>query len=205
MEVRTQPVGPWPMNTYVLVDPTSGQSVLIDPGAEPTTLRQLLAGTTPLAILITHTHPDHIAALDEMRGELGIPVLAHPEARAAKPDRTLSGGDTFTVGQHTLHVYHTPGHSADMLTFLTGDDANGYTAIVGDTIFDGGPGRTWSAADFQTTLHTLRDMVLLWPDATTCHPGHGPAFKLGERRAAIEAFVQHEHGNFWGDATWDRV
>jgi glyoxylase-like metal-dependent hydrolase (beta-lactamase superfamily II) len=75
--------------------------------------------------------------------------------------------------------------------------------IVGDTLFDGGPGRTWSAEQFQTTLKTLREIVLNWPDETTCYPGHGPSFRLGDRRAAIEAFLNKDHGDFYGDATWD--
>jgi glyoxylase-like metal-dependent hydrolase (beta-lactamase superfamily II) len=75
--------------------------------------------------------------------------------------------------------------------------------VVGDTIFEGGPGKTWSAEDFQTTLQTLRQVILAWPDETVCYPGHGPHFRLGDRRAAIEAFLRKDHGEFCGDATWD--
>jgi glyoxylase-like metal-dependent hydrolase (beta-lactamase superfamily II) len=75
--------------------------------------------------------------------------------------------------------------------------------IVGDTIFDGGPGKTWSAEDFMVTLYTLRTIVMAWDDNTICYPGHGPSFRLGDRREAIEAFLNKDHGNFFGDATWD--
>ena len=54
--------------------------------------------------------------------------------------------------------------------------------IVGDTIFEGGPGKTWSPEGFQTTLTTLRKVVLPWPDETVCYPGHGPSFRLGDQR-----------------------
>ncbi len=202
--LRTRPVGAFMMNTYVLVCPDSQQSVLIDPGAEPATLQKLLADTTPVAILITHTHPDHIGALDTIREQLNVPVMSHPGPHvgnvAIAADRWLNDSDTITLGEHTLTAYHTPGHTPDMLCFAIHNDQR---IIVGDTIFDGGPGKTWSAQDFATTLNTLRTIVLAWSDDTVCYPGHGPAFRLGDRRPAIETFLHKDHGTFYGDATWD--
>ncbi len=203
MELRTRPVGSLQMNTHVLVCPATRTSVLIDPGAEPEILTELLADTIPIAILITHTHDDHVGALDEMRAQLDVPVMAHPgpRSRGMQPnaDRWLSHGDSVRMGEHTLKVFHTPGHSEDMLSFAIEND---HRVIVGDTLFDGGPGKTWSAEDFRTLLHTLRNQVLSWPDETICYPGHGPYFRLGDRRAAIAAFVAKDHGDFYGDAEW---
>jgi glyoxylase-like metal-dependent hydrolase (beta-lactamase superfamily II) len=164
----------------------------------------MVAASTPVAILLTHSHPDHIGALDEMRQRLGVPLMAHQQAAAhgIQSERALVDGDTVQVGSHRLRVYYTPGHIDDQICFAIEDDPR---TIVGDTIFAGGPGKTWSVEDFQTTLTTLRTVVLAWPDATVCYPGHGPAFRLGDIRAQVEAFVQQAHGAFYGDAEWPRV
>jgi glyoxylase-like metal-dependent hydrolase (beta-lactamase superfamily II) len=203
LDLRTRQVGPWGMNTYALVCPETGESILFDPGADPEILQEMLAGSTPVAIALTHTHYDHVGALDEMRQRLDVPLLAHPGPHAngmtLDADRWLEDGDTVQLGQHTLHVRYAPGHIGDQICFVIADDNR---VIVGDTIFDGGPGKTWDNEGFQTTLNTLRTVVLSWPDDTLCYPGHGPSFRLGDRRAAIEAFLAKDHGDFYGDAEW---
>lgn len=206
MELHTHPVGDWQMNAYSLICPRTQASVLIDPGAEPEQLMRLLEGSQPVAILVTHSHADHIGALEEMRRRLGVPVYAHagPHANNVEfaKDRTLRSGDTVKVGEYHLRVYEAPGHCDDQICFAVEGTP---TVIVGDTIFAGGPGATRTSAAFQTTLATLRNVVLSWPDESVCHPGHGPSFRLGDIRSAVEAFVARDHAGFFGDADWQMV
>ena len=199
MVLRVRPVGPWQMNAYALACPVSRQSVLIDPGAEPGTLKAFLADTLPVAILITHSHPDHTDALEEMRQSLRVPVMAHPAFAGATIDRGLADGDILTIGRYRLKAHHTPGHTPDQICLSVKGDNR---IIVGDTIFEGGPGKTWTPEDFQTTLNTLRRVILAWPDDTRCYPGHGSSFRLGDIRKQFESFLAKDHGRFCGDAVW---
>ena len=204
LDLRKRAVGPWPMNTYALVCPETGESILIDPGAEPETLAAMLGDSRPIAIVLTHTHPDHVGALDEMRDRLQVPLMAHPgphmQEIMPEADRELGDGDSVAVGNHRVRVLYAPGQIEDQICLAIEDDNR---VIVGDTIFEGGPGKTWSAEQFQATLRTLRNVVLSWPDDTLCYPGHGPSFRLGDIRADVEAFISRDHGDFFGDAEWD--
>lgn len=199
--LKTASVGPWPMNSYALICSDSGQSILIDPGDEPDKLTEMLFDTSPIAIILTHAHPDHIGVLAEMRDQLDVPVFMHPAdaPMMVMADAWFADGDTFTLGRHTLDIIHTPGHTHGMVTIMLPDQR----AIVGDTIFQGGPGKTWSPHAFKTTMETMRNIVFTWSDDTICYPGHGPSFRLGDERPDFEAFLQrNEFDGLFGDVSW---
>ncbi|MFK7804589.1 MAG: MBL fold metallo-hydrolase [Anaerolineae bacterium] len=204
--LKTAKVGPWGMNSYVLICPKTNESVLIDPGGDPEKLTQMLGDSRPVAVLLTHTHIDHVMALGTMLDQLRVPLYLHPGEHAADFEMPnckpffLNDGDTFSFGDQILHVSHTPGHIDDQICFLIKNDKR---IIVGDTIFEGGPGKTWSGAGFQQSLETIKNVVLSWPDDSDCYPGHGPSFQLGDIRPLVEKFIAKDHGDFFGDAEWN--
>lgn len=208
LELLVRQVGVWQMNAYGLICPVTRQSVLIDPGGDPEILAEMLQDTEPVAILLTHTHPDHTDAVEVMREQFGVPLMLYPgvhcEGFDLAADRWLCDGDVIRIGKSAVRVIHVLGHIDDQVCYAlweankTGD----LRAIVGDTIFEGGPGKTWSSEGFRLTLQTLRDIVLDWPDDAILYPGHGSSFRLGDIRADVESFIQRDHGDFFGDAVW---
>lgn len=201
-ELRSVVVGSAQENCYVLHDAASRECIVFDPGAEIEKILPLIGQSKVAMILLTHAHPDHIGAVNELRERTGAAVLVNPAEIPmlgdVKHDLAVYDGEVITWETRRIRAVQTPGHTAGMTTFIIGD-----IAIVGDTLFEGGPGRTESAADFQTTLETLRFTVLKWPDALVCYPGHGPSFLLGDILDRIRAFVEQEHPtDFFGDAEW---
>ena len=197
-------VGPWPMNTYVVICKHSGRSAIIDPGAEPDTILAMAQDTTVEKILLTHAHPDHVGALESVKTATGAPVFLHPLGReefGIEFDQPLSDGEILSVGDIELRAVHTPGHTPGMISLLID-----HRVLVGDTLFVGGPGRTWSSDDFATTMRTLQEIVFKWPDETEFYPGHGPQGTIGQERPAFEAFVARGWpDDLHGDVTWSDV
>jgi hydroxyacylglutathione hydrolase len=203
IKLITQAVGPWPMNTYIVIDEEKSNSAIVDPGADPDTILTLVEGTNIEAILITHGHPDHIGALAEVKAATQAPVYMNPlEAQEFDLDfdLPLEDGQIITLGNSRLNAIHTPGHTPGMTSL---DLADG-RILVGDTIFVGGPGKTWSEEDFATTMRTMQQIVFAWPDETRFYPGHGPSGVIGQERLAFEAFLARGWSpDLFGDVTWE--
>jgi glyoxylase-like metal-dependent hydrolase (beta-lactamase superfamily II) len=177
------------------------KGALVDPGGDLDRLKGALekAGVTLEKVLVTHGHLDHCGMAGELAKEMGVPIEGpheedrfwiaqldddgsrwNMEAHTFEPDRWLKNGDTVTVGNLTLDVYHCPGHTPGHVVF---HHAPSQFATVGDVLFQGSIGRTdFPRGDLQTLVNSITGR--LWPlgDETTFVPGHGPISTFGDER-----------------------
>ncbi|PZQ61878.1 MAG: hypothetical protein DI544_04485 [Sphingomonas taxi] len=178
------------------------KAAVVDPGGDLPRITAAIAqaGVTVEKILLTHGHIDHAGEAKPLAEQLGVPIEGPHEADrfwlarldedgrnwgirgvVFEPDRWLADGDTVTVGDLTLDVYHTPGHTAGHVIFH--HPASRF-AQVGDVLFQGSVGRT----DLPQGNHPqlIESIVTkLWPlgDDTAFIPGHGKPSTFAHERA----------------------
>jgi glyoxylase-like metal-dependent hydrolase (beta-lactamase superfamily II) len=201
LELQRIEVGPWPMNCYLLRCPATGEMAIVDPGADADTILALVGQGRVCCILLTHGHPDHVGALEEVRNTLGVPVGIHSadaKAYGLRADFSLVDGAEVKVGDQSLGIAHVPGHTPGSVCLRL----NG-RAVVGDAIFPGGPGHSASPDALLQSLESLHRQIFTWPDDVELHPGHGGHTTVGAERAAFERFVASEHpADLCGDVAW---
>jgi glyoxylase-like metal-dependent hydrolase (beta-lactamase superfamily II) len=194
-------LGPFGTNTYLLICRKTGDSVIVDAPGEADKVLKRLEGTQPRHILMTHNHMDHVEALADLKSALDVPLAAHADdadSLPVKPEQLLNDGDTVSFGDIQLKVLHTPGHTPGSLCFLTGK-----YLISGDTIFPGGPGKTWSPADFKTMVASLTAKIFSLADETEVYPGHGDGTVIKKERQEFETFsAKPRDPNLCGDVVW---
>lgn len=193
MKTITLQVGPIMTNCYLLCDEETGACAVVDPGAEADRVSRAAAqaGCTPVCILLTHGHYDHTGAVEELLKEFpGIPVYLNCRDVYGGSDRrmrqlfpplppTLSydDGDTVRVGNLTVCVLSTPGHSAGSVTLLCGD-----VMLAGDTLFAGSCGRTdLAGGSVDDMIVSLARLGRLEGEYRVL-PGHMGAFVLSRER-----------------------
>lgn len=192
-------VGPLETNCYLYFCPESRECAVIDPGAEADQIFPLITHLSlkPVIILNTHGHVDHTGANIEIKDRYGVPIAIHQDdlplleesiqlefglmlgaKPTPRPDRLLVDGDEVRVGQTSLKVIHTPGHSPGSVCFYTPG-----VLFSGDTLFCGGVGRTdLPGGSWKDLIRSLRTRVLTYPEETVVLPGHGPRTTIGEEK-----------------------
>ena len=192
-------------NTYFFIDPSTRQGFLIDPGAEPERLFQIIQenGLDIQAILLTHGHFDHTGAVAFLHERLGLPYYISPQGEAylTNPSLNLSAecgrhsvlteaqffrpGDVISLPANPafgVEVIATPGHTPDSVTLYSAAEK---AAFVGDTIFRGGPGLTrFPGGDPRALYASIMDRILTLPDDTALYSGHTPPTSVGAEKPA---------------------
>lgn len=177
-------------NTWILAEPGSGESIVVDPGPlEPAHLDALVQhvghrdGRVSL-ILLTHHHDDHAESARRFAEMTGAPVRA-----VGRGHDDLSDGDRLTVGGLELLVVRTPGHTADSTSFLLPAEQ---VLLTGDTVL--GRGSTVVAypdGDLAAYLRSLSRLEVLTGsgEVSALAPGHGPV--VPDAAAAVLAYSEH--------------
>ncbi len=190
MIIESLAVGPIMANCYILGCETTRQAAVIDPGDESDRILLALADhkLTVRYIINTHGHFDHVGGNRKLKDATGAPILIHASdapmldqlsASAASfglsaensppPDQTVADGDVITIGEVTLTVIHTPGHSPGSISLHTDNKV-----FVGDLLFAGSIGRTdLPGGDFDTLVASVRNKIFPLGDEVTVYSGHG--------------------------------
>ena len=202
--LRTKQVGPYSMNTYVIIDESTGTSAIVDPGGDPDKILQMTNGSKVEKIIITHGHFDNVLAVDDVKKTTGAEVFLHPADAGEFEldyDQPLSDGGEILIGSQKVSIYHIPGHTPGQCCI----DLRDGRILVGDTVFVGGPGKTATTEDFSTTMENLKSIVFKWPEETEFFPGHGPSGTISTEKPAFESFIARGWpGDTHGDVTWEK-
>jgi hydroxyacylglutathione hydrolase len=194
-------LGPWGTNAYIVVCRKTSDSLVVDAPAEAGTIVKKLRGTSPRYVLLTHDHMDHVGALAGLRKELKVPLAAHAADGARlspTPEIYVNDGDILKLGNLEVSVLHTPGHTAGSVCFKVDKHL-----FSGDTIFPGGPGKTWSPGAFGDIMLSIRNKILVLPDDTLIYPGHGETTVLKKEKEEIGIFSSRSHDpGLCGDVLW---
>ena len=174
------PVGGWPVNAYLLICKTTNNAAIIDTAAHPDLLLEQLDAhnVNPASILLTHAHSDHTDGLPKIQTATGCETYIHknePKPRSETRLHEVAHGDTLTVGELTVSVVNTPGHTPGGCSFITQ-----HVGFVGDAIFAGSVGGP--NISLQDEIESVRDNLLSLPDTVRLFPGHGPSTTVGEEK-----------------------
>jgi glyoxylase-like metal-dependent hydrolase (beta-lactamase superfamily II) len=212
------PTGALQANCFLLATGEGEACVIVDPGqdaVEPVEKAIREHRLSPVAVLLTHGHFDHVFSVTPICDGNDIPAWIHPddqamlsdpllgispesraffggvEMREPKEVRALTDGAELDLAGLTMTVDHTPGHTGGSVMFRAGSEEGGRLVLSGDTLFAGSIGRTdLPGGDHRSMLTSLRQKVLALPDDTVVLPGHGPTSTIGRERVSNPYLLQ---------------
>ena len=199
MILDTLPTGPLEVNCYIVGCEKTRKAVVIDPGGNVSDILEKVQKHQLDVVMIinTHGHFDHIGGNRQLLEATSAELLIHQDDRqlmdlalehaavyglqteaSPPPTRELSGDEKLSVGELSLQVIHTPGHSPGGICLYVDD-----CLLVGDTLFAGSIGRTdLPGGDHHLLISGIKSKLLPLPDATRVCPGHGPMTTIGEEK-----------------------
>lgn len=201
LTIETLVFNPFQENTYLIID-ESGQTIIVDAGnytaAEDNKLDQYIAarGLKPVLALNTHGHVDHILGIEHVCSTYKIPFAvdsrdeflleAAPSHGAAygfniasspKIDLDLKGQSEIKLGEHTLQLIETPGHTPGHISIY---DPQSKSLLTGDTLFRESIGRTdLPGGDYKVIMASILNNIVPLGDEVKIYPGHGPSSSIG--------------------------
>lgn len=201
LHIKRLAVGMFQANCYVVMDRETKQGYVIDPGGEHRRILEEIRreGLDCLGILCTHGHLDHVGAVAKVAEATGAPVFISAEDSGildgtgrgiggrlgamlvSKPDRVkfIGEGGKLPLGDKSIKVLRTPGHTRGSLSFLCGSDL-----FCGDFIFAGSIGRTdLKGGSIGQLLEAVKREIWVLPPETTIHCGHGPETSVAVEKA----------------------
>lgn len=195
MILRIVVVGPYQENTYIIGSDETQEAAIIDAGAEWQAIMNAVedSGLTVKYLLTTHGHEDHIGAVADMVDATNAPFAIHqndaymiekpPDTASIipgfrnppEPDLFLEEGDTVEIGDLSLSVIETHGHTPGGISYY------GHGLVfTGDTLFRGSVGRTdFEGGNWEQLIDSIKTKLLPLPDDTVVLPGHGPHSSIG--------------------------